>query len=142
MHNGIEFFAAGNPRPQGSKRLVRLRNGRTAMIDAGKGLKEWRHAIAKQASRQKTTWDGDVRVNMLFVFARPKAHFDSKGVLRATAPIRPRKLDLDKLARAVCDALSGVAYLDDRQVAMLCAERRYVDWDEPNEGVRVVVQEL
>lgn len=134
------FFVAGDPRPQGSKRLVRLRNGRTAMIDAGKGLKEWRRAIAQQAhAHTATRLTGDVRVNMLFVFARPKSHLDSKGQVKPSAPARPRKLDLDKLARAVCDALTGVAYDDDRQVAILLAERRYTDWEEPAHGVRIAV---
>jgi len=137
--NVHSFFVAGDPRPQGSKRLVRLRNGRTAMIDASKGLKPWRIEIARQAQRHSQRLSDDVRVDMLFVFARPKSHFNSRGELRPNAPRRPRKLDLDKLARAVCDALTGVAYDDDRQVAILVAERRYTDSEEHQQGVRISV---
>lgn len=38
-------------------------------------------------------------------------------------PVRP---DLDKLARAVGDALTGVCYRDDAQVVNLCAAKYYV----------------
>jgi crossover junction endodeoxyribonuclease RusA len=67
-----------------------------------------------------------VSLTLTFVFARPKAHF------RANAPQHcvTRIGDLDKLCRAVCDALTGIAYDDDSQVFSINAERRYATASE------------
>ena len=40
-------------------------------------------------------------------------------------PTSARLGDIDKLSRAVLDALTGVAYLDDRQVIQLEARKAY-----------------
>lgn len=136
-----EFFAYGHPRPQGSKRLVRLRNGRTAMIDASKGLKEWRNAVTREARKHCILQqDNDIYLRLLFLFSRPKSHFNKRG-LKPNVPLRPRNVDIDKLARAVCDALTGVAYHDDRQVCVLLAERQYID-EKQYEGVYVELTSL
>jgi len=66
---------------------------------------------------------GPVQVKVEFVFPRPKAHFGTgrnAGSLKASAPSYVSTTpDLDKLARALGDALKGIVLRDDSQIAWL-----------------------
>jgi Holliday junction resolvase RusA-like endonuclease len=63
-----------------------------------------------------------------FYFQRPKSHYTAKGTLKAGAPrFMKQKPDLDKLVRSVMDALSGYAFADDQQVALLQAHKDWTD---------------
>lgn len=99
-------FVRGRPRPQGSKRIVRGR-----MIESSRGLAAWRCALAMSllAARQEAGGDwpitGAATVSMVFYLRRVTA--------------RP---DIDKLTRAVLDALTEAGVLrDDSQVIELFA---------------------
>lgn len=48
----------------------------------------------------------------------------------------PPHLDLDNLAKALCDALTGFVYVDDSQIARLLVERR------PGERERITVRAM
>jgi crossover junction endodeoxyribonuclease RusA len=73
-----------------------------------------------------------MRLDLVFWFARPASHYGTKNgalYLKPSAPAQPvsaRLGDVDKLSRAVLDALTGVAYLDDRQVILLQASKGYL----------------
>jgi crossover junction endodeoxyribonuclease RusA len=120
----IEFTVPGLAAPQGSKRAVRLKNGRTVLLESSERVRPYRAAFALAA---RDAWRGGpatndvVAVELLFVFPRPKSHYTSKGILKATAPRSPGRPDLDKLCRAALDAMTGVIYCDDAQVAILSA---------------------
>ena len=79
-------------------------------------------------------------LTLTFVFARPKAHFRANGDLKDNAPQHciTRIGDLDKLCRAVCDALTGIAYDDDSQVFSINAERRYAVGSEA-QGAHITI---
>lgn len=118
-----------NPAPQGSKSLS-MRGGKPRMFESNKGLPEWRakvKAAAKSAMEEvEPIMEGPVKVRLMLYFPRLKSHFDSKGNLRNDAPTwKPSTPDTDKLQRAVGDALSGVCYRDDAQVAWWDARRVY-----------------
>ena len=124
MANSFTFCATGIPRPQGSKNQFGAESCRD--------VKPWRYDIkcACQAERPEG-WDKTTRIGLsaVFTFTRPKKHFDRQGNLRADAPyyVVARKGDADKLARALCDALTGTAYDDDDQVVNLSVAKRYVE---------------
>lgn len=76
--------------------------------------------------------EGPVLLHCTFVFARPAHHFFPINSRRSQMELRPsapyyvdRSPDLDKLLRAVCDALTGRAYKDDRQVVQLHGSKTY-----------------
>ena len=126
MSSSFTFRVVGRPAPQGSKRHV----GGNRFVEASKYLKPWRAAIAKAAKDlTPDDWHTNIGVSLTitFILARPKSHFRSNGKLKDTAPrlCLGRIGDLDKLVRAVFDALTGIAYDDDSQVFDLHAERRY-----------------
>jgi Holliday junction resolvase RusA-like endonuclease len=67
-----------------------------------------------------------VRLSVAFYLPRPKK-YSKRGafVPHCVAP------DLDKLGRAVLDALTSVLYADDRQVTELIAGKYYAEVDAP-----------
>jgi Holliday junction resolvase RusA-like endonuclease len=123
---GWLFFAPGKPVTQGSKRMVRTRRGRPLMIEASRNLHKWRETVALAARRERVALiDGDVEVSIVACWPRPDSHLRKDGSIRPSCPSRPGYADCDKLCRAICDALAGIAYANDRQVALLCIERRW-----------------
>lgn len=122
----------GDPAAQGSKRLIRTRRGRTVMLEQSRKVHPWRSVVAAEARRiGGRMMDGDIAMVVQFRFVRPRSHFKKDGLLRSSAPARPGYADCDKLARAVCDALTGICYRDDRQVTAIAVERI---WAKDGEG--------
>jgi Holliday junction resolvase RusA-like endonuclease len=84
----------------------------------------YRRAIAFEAMKAgATAGRGTVNVVIDAVFVRPNYHKTKKGI-RETAPEIPRQ-DVDNVAKAVLDALNGVAWVDDTQVRRLVVEKSY-----------------
>lgn len=84
----------------------------------------YRDCIAITAkSAGATVTENAVSVTVRATFARPKSHCNKSG-LKKTAPLLPRE-DVDNLAKAVLDALTGVAWYDDKQVASLQIVKSY-----------------
>ena len=125
-------FGVGNLTPvaQGSGSCIPLKNGRCQYVPASGGkLSNWRgyvRACAQDEYRGKPTKDG-VHVILRFRIPPPKRQ------TREFPTVRP---DLDKLVRAVLDALTGVIFVDDAQVLGLYASKRYSD----TPGVDIVVR--
>ncbi|MEQ9410482.1 MAG: RusA family crossover junction endodeoxyribonuclease [Fuerstiella sp.] len=127
----ISFFVAGSPRPQGSKRAI-MRPGQrhpSVVESASQPLKDWRACVAHEATAHVPPRSGPVKVRLVFFLTRPKADYGSgrnAGKLKAAAPdCHTQSPDVDKLTRAVLDALSGRVYADDRQVVEVQAEKRW-----------------
>ena len=127
------FVVRGLPQPQGSARAFNNpKTGRAFIVSKSRNVSEWRQAI-----KTNLTWewrgppiDGPVGLGLIFVFPRPKSL--KKGrVLHTTRP------DGSKLLRAVEDAMTGVAYTDDKQVQSMVLK---VYGDEP--GVHIYICEL
>lgn len=84
--------------------------------------------------------EGPICADMVFWEQRPKSHYRKNGALKPDAPSVPTKApDLDKLVRSVGDALNGIVWRDDSQVATLVATKRYTVPEQPCIGVRVRV---
>lgn len=137
----VRFIVPGAPVPQGSKRVVRGR-----LIDVNKGLKPYRAEVAAAAAEAigLPTHSPEalaaamadhhptrqaVAVAMRFGLVRPRGHYGTgrnAERLKPSAPAWPAtKPDVDKLERAVLDALTGVLWADDAQVVVLSADKVY-----------------
>lgn len=123
----LTFRVAGVPMPQGSMSAF-IRGGRAIVTDQkGPKLKPWREAVRSTAvERMGDEWRpllGPVRIDLWFAVPKPAA----EPKRRRTWPIR-RSKDLDKLTRAVLDALTDAGlWGDDAQVVELRAVK---DWPE------------
>lgn len=124
----------GVPVAQGSTRAFAIRKGPTKRIvgvgttnDTQGTLAKWRGDVRQATQNVLTLRDGPVAVSLRFSYRRPKSHLTPSGSkLRLGAPRFPA-LDLDKLARGVLDALTGIAYHDDKQVTVLTCVKGYDD---------------
>lgn len=120
----VVVWVDGDPAAQGSKRLVRTKAGRTIMLENSRKVKPWRAAVADAAREARCPcFMGDVAIYAVVRFVRPKSHYRKDGSIKAGHAARPGYADCDKLARAICDGLAGIAYPNDRQVAVLAIER-------------------
>lgn len=131
----VRFTCAGHPVTQGSKRAF-VRNGHAVLTEqAGDRLRLWRHVIATSARQAHTDppLAGPVQVHLLFRLEPPA----SAPKRKRTWPIKMRTGDVDKLARAALDSLTGVAFIDDAQVVRLVVEKDWANGRGP--GVDVVV---
>ena len=132
----IELRITGAAKTAGSKRAFSLRRKDGSIVTRANGSavvaitddcvkgKAWRRSLQQQAALQ---WPrglgclpGPLRVSFSFMIARRKGHYRTgkfSHVLRDDAPgehaVKP---DVLKLARAVEDALTGLAWIDDAQI--------------------------
>lgn len=126
--NVVEFFVQGLPVTKGSVVAFQSSSGKTVVRSDSPKLKGWEREVGKQAriSGAHVTLAA-VSLRIVFILPRPKLHFRNNGTLKPNLgknlPIS--KHDLDKLARAVLDGLTGVAYEDDGQVVLLHAAKRF-----------------
>ena len=125
---GVGIFVTGTPAPQGSKRYLGTRGGRGILVEsAGERVKSWRADVREAFTGVlDAPMAGAVRVEVRFHLLRPAS------VSVARRPLPTVKPDLDKLARAVLDALkSAGVYLDDSQVVTLVAAKTYAPAGSP-----------
>ncbi len=141
----ISFTVLGTAQTAGSKRAFALRRKDGSIVtrpggspviavtDDNPRSKDWKQQIAS-AVRERydgPLLDGPLAVVMTFYRPRPKAHYRRSGELSTLGletPFPDGRPDVLKLARAVEDALSGVAWRDDAQIVEETLRKR---WGEP-----------
>lgn len=122
----IDFFVEGNPVPQGRPRFYR-RGNHVGAYDPPKS-KAWKATVQSEALRQKCKpLEGALWVVVEFYLKKPKA-------MKQPTPHTAR-IDIDNLSKAIFDALNGIAYHDDAQVALLTASKQYAD--TPGVNIRI-----
>lgn len=123
MKDCISFIVLGRPETQGSIRAFMIK-GKPRLTSDNAKLKPWRQQLGWMALANRPTdniWAGrhePVSVEMLFYFKPPKKL--PKG--RPRPSVKP---DVDKLQRAVFDAMSGILYVDDGQIVGVHAAKFY-----------------
>lgn len=122
----MDLFVSGRPAPQGNHRT----NAAGFIYEQqGEQLKVWRDAVTYLA---RARWrgapaSGPMKVELSFAMPKPK---------KITRPMPTTRPDLDKLVRAVLDALTHArVWEDDSQVVELSASKLYAD--EPGVGIRL-----
>lgn len=127
----VEFFVPGRPAPQGSKRHV----GHGIMVESSRELGPWRERVALAAHTAMAgseLLDGAVILTLEFVLSRPKS------TPKRRTPAATKRPDVDKLARAVLDAITDVVIVDDAQVIDLRATKRLAELGEmPGVQIRI-----
>lgn len=131
----ISFDVAGNPVGQGNHRIARG-GPFPRLYDSAKGLDAWRALVSWTAKEfaPVTPIEGPIRLEVTFWLPLPKSAPKRKRIY----PIR--KPDIDKLIRAVADALTGVLYRDDSQIVEALVLKRYA-YDRMT-GASVTVQQI
>ena len=144
----MSFFVPGRPATAGSKSV--FRNPKTKhfiVVDACKHGKPWRLAVQKVA---KEEMDGSPIVKKLpiaaefeFVLKRSKSHYRTgkySDELITRAPMfHLQPPDVDKMSRAILDALTNVVYQDDCQVIKKTVNKRWAREGEEH-GAHVTIE--
>jgi crossover junction endodeoxyribonuclease RusA len=115
----VRFVVDSEPRAQGS--MVSVQKGARGAVrhQSAPRLYYWRDKVKERAATkmleegQLEAWTGPVGIRISFGIKAPQ---DAKHGY-------PKAPDLDKLVRAVLDALTGVCYKDDSQVVTIQSEK-------------------
>jgi crossover junction endodeoxyribonuclease RusA len=138
----ISFFVPGKPQAQGSKVKGKWGNLR----EDNKELGPWRERVALVAhatteadmdtDSYRPLLSGPIAVGLDFVLYRPQSTPKSK------TPPATKKPDIDKMERAILDALTHVLWTDDAQVTHVFKRKRVAEVGEsPGVWVWVVSAE-
>jgi crossover junction endodeoxyribonuclease RusA len=119
----VNVFVPGRPIPQGSTKAYLPKGHSRPIVTADNTkTKPWRADI--QAHTRAVVGPHilipTAPVELALVFVMPRRAAEPK---RNTPP-HTRKPDLDKLIRAVLDALTGIVFTDDAQVVQVYASKR------------------
>ena len=144
----LHFGVNGIPGAQGSKRHV----GGGRLIESSKKVKPWRAAIDKAAREAMAKVDltqpitDPVHVAVTFYFTRPASHWRTgrnAHLLRDNAPADPTGRgvgDVDKLARAVRDALTTAGLIADDSLVVRREARKA--WALDEQGAAITVRSI
>lgn len=130
--NAISFFVPGIPKPGGSKTGFPLKNSKRIVItEACKDSANWRSTVALYAHQNYSgpPLKGPLNLEIIFYMPRPKYHFGTGRNADRLKPFAPSyhevNPDATKLMRSTEDALKGILWDDDSQVAIQLAKKPY-----------------
>jgi len=132
-----KFSVVGRPAPQGSKTYL----GKGRFREQSNHVAAWRNDVRNAASAAfgEALINGPILTEMVFMFSRPKCHHVSNNYdrpLKADAPFwHTSAPDRDKLERATNDALTGVIWVDDSQVAATLSQKIYAEPAAPSGAI-------
>jgi len=126
----MNFFVPGTPK--GQPRVRAFVRGRHASVFTPPQADDWKAAIHIAAAQaiapiaQRPIFEA-VRVDLEFIFARPKSHLRSNGEVKPSAPVHhTAKPDRDNLDKAVLDTLTKLqVWPDDSHVCQGSITKRY-----------------
>lgn len=149
----LTFTVYGVALPKGNHRAITPRGMEFPVItESNRNVKSWQQLVSEGASHalqqlpesDRVLLANGVRLTIAFYMPRPKKH-RKRGVFVPHC-VKP---DIDKLTRGVLDALTHVAYHDDKQVTEIVVGKYYADVDgaahanvrvEPAPGCALTVQ--
>ncbi len=125
----LSFAVLGEPTPEGSTRAYYIKAlDRTVTTHQNKkGLEAWRNRVATEAQRalEGRDWKCDpssaYSVCVDFVLSRPASVPEHRRIHPTVKP------DIDKLVRAINDALTSILFNDDCQVVSMSMTKDYSD---------------
>jgi crossover junction endodeoxyribonuclease RusA len=122
----VTFRVIGKAEPKGSTKAFLGRGSRFPIVTSDNPrLRGWEHLVRAQAqgvAEQGGLFLGPVLIAMVFHLPRPLS-------LPKLARHHRTRPDLDKLVRAVVDALIGVLYADDAAIIEIRARKCYAEPD-------------
>lgn len=141
----IVLEVLGTPAPKGSSRAFYKAGMKRAVIvkDNSERQRGWEASVRFEAQRAGAAphfVERPLAVTIEFRMARPAGHWAKRGGLKpSAAPAPATKPDVDKLARATLDALTGAIFDDDSRIVDLVVRKRYAKPGQ--EGARITIEE-
>lgn len=131
----VAFVVPGIPVAKARPRFVRVGAGVRTFTPPTSARFEERVRLSAQQAGVRIQNDGPVELRVVAYWpmtGAPLKRGSRPGRLRTARP------DVDNVLKAIADALNGIAYKDDAQVALVSFEKRHCAQDDA-EGARVVV---
>ena len=130
------FIVYTLPATQGSMKQVTDRYGRTHIIhDNSAKVKATRHDIAAAA---RAAWGDRPCLTDCPVTLTITAYLIKPKTVKRAMPHAAGRFDVDKIARLVCDSLTGICYRDDGQIVDLVCRKRYAAMP----GIEISIEEV
>lgn len=131
----IEFTVYGEPR---GKERPRVYNGHAFTPQKTKDYEnEVRYSFLTSDNKEEI--EGEIYAEIKAFYKIPKSVSKKRKQLMISGEIRPtKKPDLDNIAKAILDALNGLAYHDDSQVVEMKVEKY---WSE-NPRVEIKIKKI
>lgn len=121
----ITFRVYGIPQTKGSTRMFQGKDMKFPIItNDNKKNKPWAQTVSAMAQQHRVDgcpFDGAIRLELVFLMPIPKS------LPKRDPAFMLKKPDLDKMTRSVKDALSGVLYVDDKQVVHTDIKKLYAE---------------
>ncbi len=112
----------GQPKSKGRPRFAR---GRVFTPATTLQYERLVAAAAREVISEPIT--GNVQVDIIAVYQVPKSWAKALQASARRGDIMPTRPDIDNVIKIILDGMNEVAYLDDQQVHMISAEKRYGD---------------
>jgi len=128
----------GQPVPQPRPRFSSRGGFSRAYTPTKHPINRYRRAVsdAAVALPRRVVLTGPAAVVIHAIFARPASHLRKGSELKKGAPLYPPRCDWDNLGKGVCDALTGLTWVDDDQVVDGRVTKRYA---APGEEARTLI---
>ena len=143
----IEVFVHGTPQPQGAMKSIPFhkKDGKLGVstFHQNEKLEPWRDRIEREIREVLKTeditfnQDDPIEISMIFFFMIPASKNKKKKGYPAHHTTRP---DIDKLCRAVLDAVSFASGVDDARVGYMDARKHYTHIPD-SVGVIIIIQQ-
>ena len=121
MHEAL-IVIPGQPKGKGRPRFAR---GRVFTPATTLQYERLVSAAARQVISEPIT--GNVQVDIIAVYQVPKSWAKALQASARRGDIMPTRPDIDNVIKIILDGMNETAYLDDQQVHMISAEKRYGD---------------
>lgn len=134
----LTFEVPGQPVPQPRVRVSTRGGFARAYVPSKHPIHAYRQAVQFAAPKTLGAPSGAAyQLDIEAVFARPASHSTRRG-LKADAPAYPPRCDWDNVGKGICDALTGLIWIDDDQVVDGRVRKRYAEpGEEPHTTVTV-----
>lgn len=132
--NEVKITIPGRPVPKGRPRIGY--RGRSVILYTPPETENYEKGVARAAKEScLSPATGPVEMEIALYF-NPQAKVYTRGGRRRTGTLP----DLDNCVKSIVDGLNKVAYIDDRQVVRILAERKYDQVERAEVVVRAAAQ--
>ena len=126
MEQKITFVIPG---PAKSKDRPRI-NRNTGRIYTPGATSKYEKLVKESYGDNPCFEDQFISVKILFKFSVPKSYSKKKQSEALAGNLRPTKADIDNYIKSVLDGLNKVAFLDDRYIYSITAEKMFAEKSE------------
>ena len=122
----IKFIIPG---PAQAKQRPRV-NRNTGRIYTPGATSKYEKLVEESYGDNPCFEDKFISVKILFKFSVPKSYSKKKRAEALAGNLRPTKADIDNYIKSVLDGLNKVAFLDDRYIYSITAEKIFAEESE------------